>query len=102
MAYKKKIIAVSRFLQCKQPGKKVVNSQLNLAAETWPKSHLRGKIEGNRSLFSRVEAQDHLYVSTVLVFLFSNLYPATKKKNRLVEKCVKTVTLPSNGAKNFV
>jgi len=37
-----------------------------------------------------------------LLSCFQNLYPATEKRNHLVQKCVKTVTLPSNGDKNFV
>ena len=47
------------FLQSKQPAKKIVSSQLILAAETHQKPKKHGKSEGAWSLLSRAETQDY-------------------------------------------
>ena len=76
MAYKKNKLQKTRILQVKQPCKKNnVSSQLLFAAypRLWPRK--RGKAEGNWSLLSRAEAQNHLYVIAILISCFD--CPAT-------------------------
>jgi len=47
--------------------------------ETGQKSRLRGNTEGTWSLFSRAEAQDHLYVSPILSFLIPDPVPRNRE-----------------------
>ena len=63
---------------------KIVSSSLLFAAEPRLLPWKRGKSEGSWSLLSRAEAQGHLYVTAMPVFLFLHLQPATEKKIRLV------------------
>jgi len=58
------------FLQNKQPCTKPVSSELFFAANPRPKPRKRRNLEGTWSLLSRAEAQDHLYVTPSLCFLF--------------------------------
>ena len=60
------------FLQNKQPCTKPVSSELFFAADPRPKLRKRGNSEGTWSLLSRVEAQDHLYVSAIFFSCFSS------------------------------
>ena len=46
-----------------------MSSLLKTTAETQQKSHFRGRVEGTWSLLSRAEAQDHLYVFSILDFM---------------------------------
>ena len=62
-------------LQRSKPCRKLVKSQLLLAAILRQKPRICGKTEGSWSLLSRAEAQVHLYVSAMQSFLF--LQPVT-------------------------
>jgi len=67
-------------LQSKQPYKKPVSSELLFAADPRPESGKHGNPEGVWSLFSRTEAQDHLYVTAIFFPTFPDLKPGTEKK----------------------
>ena len=70
--------------------------------ETRQKPRKRDKFEGTLSLLSRAKAQDHLYVTTAAISLFSAPVTWNKKRNIQIEKNeAKTVTLPGSGAKFF-
>ena len=64
-----------------------MSSELLLTADPRPEPRKRDNSEGTWSLLSRADAQDHLYVTVSLVFLFPQ--PVTcnrEEKIRLVPK----------------
>ena len=54
-------------------------------------------------MLSRAVAQDHLYATAMLNFLFSKPVTCNREEKFVqFQKLAKSVTLPDNGAKNFV
>ena len=94
----------SCILQNQRPCRKIVSSSLRIAADPRLGPGFRGKAESFWSLLSRAEAQSHLYVTVMQIFLFlqpvtCNREETTEKKMRLVLHFKpKTVALPGNGA----
>jgi len=81
MAHKKQILQQAIFCKANNPLIKTVSSQLFLAADLRPEPRKRGNLEGTCSLLSRAEAQDYLYVTAMLVFLFSQPVTCNREEN---------------------
>jgi len=80
-AYKKLDLQQLYFCKASNPAQKQFSSQLFIAADPrlWPRK--RGKSEGTWSLLSRAEAQDHLYVTAMLCFLFLQPVTCNREEN---------------------